>query len=221
MTRSTDDETVRERIMRTAIICIGIALLAGCNWPGAETDQAATYATTADDPNRDTQAAIAHNTEAMRLMKLEHYDQAERELKLALSADRFYGPAHNNLGSIYLRDANHYEAAWEFEYAAKLMPNKAEPVYNLGMVYEEIGDMDQAAAHYRQALELSPDNVEVLANLARIHRRQSRKDQETRLLLQQDSRRDRRPEWRNWAHQQLALIGHPTPEPPIAMEPTE
>jgi hypothetical protein len=34
---------------------------------------------------------------------------------------RVCGPAHNNLGIVYYRQKKYYLAAWEFQYAAKLM----------------------------------------------------------------------------------------------------
>jgi hypothetical protein len=34
---------------------------------------------------------------------------------------RVCGPAHNNLGIVYYRRKKYYLAAWEFQYAARLM----------------------------------------------------------------------------------------------------
>jgi len=43
--------------------------------------------------------------------------EAERLLREALGADLFFGPAHNNLGVLYLKEGKLYEAAGEFEWA--------------------------------------------------------------------------------------------------------
>jgi hypothetical protein len=50
----------------------------------------------------------------------------------ALSADLFFGLAHNNLGVLYLKEDKLYEAANEFEWARKLMPGHPDPRMNLG-----------------------------------------------------------------------------------------
>jgi hypothetical protein len=43
--------------------------------------------------------------------------EAERLLRQALTADLFFGPAHNNLGVLYIEEGKLYEAASEFEWA--------------------------------------------------------------------------------------------------------
>ena len=177
------------------------------------------YTTIAESPDRNREAAVHHNAEGLRLIELGIYDQAETELKLALEADLFYGPAHNNLGTVYLRREDYYRAAWEFQYAAKLMQGRAEPLYNLGMVFEEIGDLEKATERYEKALEISPEEVRIAGNLVRIYRHKNRKDQQTRQLLQQVVMQDARPDWRQWARQQLALIGQPDQTP--ATQPTD
>lgn len=42
-------------------------------------------------------------------------DQSEKLLREALTADLYHGPAHNNLGVLYLKQGELYEAAHEFE----------------------------------------------------------------------------------------------------------
>ena len=95
----------------------------GCNRPGRiEND----YATVTASPDRDTAAARQHTRAATKLMENDKLDDARKELKRAMAADLFYGPAHNNLGSVYLKQKRYYLAAWEFQYAAKLidLPNE-------------------------------------------------------------------------------------------------
>jgi Flp pilus assembly protein TadD len=188
------------------------------SWPWAKKEEPVQYNTIGTDPNRDTLAATQHNAEGLRLIEAECFDQAEEQLKLALDADLFYGPAHNNLGTVYLHNKDFYRAAWEFQYAAKLMPGKSEPLYNLGMVFEQIGDLDKAAARYTKAQELAPETIEIAANLARVYRRQDRRDDETRQLLRRIVMQDTREQWRQWAHEQLLLMRRPAEatEPPAS-----
>src|SRR5215210_7405323 len=59
--------------------------------------------------------------------------KAEELLRLALAADLFYGPAHNDLGVLMLRKSLLFEAANEFEWARKLMPGHPDPRMNLAL----------------------------------------------------------------------------------------
>ncbi len=174
------------------------------------------YKTVAVDPHRDTQAARRHNASAVALLGKNKLDEAEKELKAALGADTFFGPAHNNLGTIYHRQEKFYLAAWEFQYAIKLMPNRAQPRNNLGMVFEAVGKLDDAAKSYEEALEIEPDTPEIVGNLARIYVRKNRHDARTRQLLEDIVLKDTRPRWSAWARQRLATIpkpATPTTEP--------
>ena len=195
----------------TAIVAIAAMLwITGCYRAGkVKTD----YATVAASPDRDTAAARRHTRIATQLMEDDKLDDARKELKAALAADLFFGPAHNNLGSLYLKQKRYYLAAWEFQYAAKLMPNQAEPRNNLGMVFETVGRLDEAQQWYDKALALSPEAVEIAANLARIHTRKNINDERTRQLLAMVVMKDQRSEWVEWARQRLALIGQPKASP--------
>ena len=85
----------------------------------------------------------------------------------AVIADVTYGPAHNNLGQLYLMQGKLYLAAWEFEYAQKLMPERPEPYYNLGMVFEQADRFDEAIQYYSAAHDMAPENPRFIGNLAR------------------------------------------------------
>ena len=174
------------------------------------------YQTMGRDPRRDTQAARQHNARAVKLLQDGKLTAAEVELKAALAADLFFGPAHNNLGTVYYEQEKYYLAAWEFQYAARLMPNRPKPRSNLGLVFEAVGKLDEATKWYEEALQLAPDAVETVGNLARVYVRRNRKDDRTRELLTKIVMKDNRPEWIAWAKDRLALMGQP---PPRATEP--
>ncbi len=187
-------------------LCI-VAVLAACCGCGRRADVTAKpYETPAAANSRHSELARARNAEAVALIKAGQLDQAEAVLKDALTADAFFGPAHNNLGTVYYRQGSYYLAAWEFQYAAKLMPTKAEPLNNLGLVFEAVGRMDEAAKHYDEALSLDADCLDATGNLARVYVRQNRRDERTRELLEQVAFRDTRPEWSAWARERLALM---------------
>lgn len=170
------------------------------------------YETVSREPNRDSAAADRHNGEAVRHMDAKAYDRAEAALKAALGADVMHGPAHNNLGKVYYHQGKLYLAAWEFQYATKLMPGVPEPRNNLGLVFESAGKLDEAVASYDEARGLQPDNVQFLGNLARARVRRGDRDHDTRELLRQLVLRETRPEWADWARDRLSRLAPSQPE---------
>jgi Tfp pilus assembly protein PilF len=185
---------------------------AGCQW-NREAMSPPGYATVAHDPRRDTTAAQEYSARGVERVRAGDMVGAEKEFRAALAADVFFGPAHNNLGLVYYKEKKLYLAAWEFQYAAKLMPTKAEPKNNLGMVLESVGRLDEAAKSYEEALKLEPDSTQVTGNLARAYVRSGKRDQRTRELLESVVMKDDRPTWTAWAKDRLVRMGQPTTAP--------
>jgi len=143
---------------------------------------------------------------------------AEKHLQQALATDVRFGPAHHSLGVLYFWQKKLYLAAWEFEYAARLMPDRFEPLNNLGLVYESAGKLDQAKMYYALAREKTQLNREVIGNLARVSSRTGRSVDEIRPLLEDVLATDTRPEWRRWARELLGV--HPISSPPDSSDST-
>lgn len=183
-------------------ICLLLVLLpfAGCHAPNERSGE---YKTIRDAPNRETDTARQLNAEAVDLIDQGRYDEAEQRLKEALAADITFGPAHNNLGRVYFHQQKLYLAAWEFEYAIKLMPHHVEPRNNLGLVFEAVGKLDDAVTHYDRALALEPDNPFVTGNLTRARIRRGDRGDEVRRLLREIVMKDVRSEWVEWARHKL------------------
>ena len=138
-----------KRTLSTLAVLALMAAVAGCSLLGnrAKLD----YRTAPPDPNHDTEAAKSLNDTALKLLEKGKLEKAEQTLQKALIADVNYGPAHNNLGKVYYCQEKHYLAAWEFEYAIKLMPERSEPLNNLGLVYEAVGKFNEAVEAYECA----------------------------------------------------------------------
>jgi len=196
--------------MPTGLACVLLTAVSlglaapGCARPRPTYD--APYQTQAAVPGRDAEAARRLNARALNAVAAGDLAKAEQLLKESLAADLFFGPAHNNLGLVYYRQEKFYLAAWEFQYAAKLMTGHPEPRNNLGLVYEAVGRLDEAENHYDEALKLAPDNVECLGNLARTRMKAGRKDARTRQLLADLVLKDSRPTWLAWARRNLTLL---------------
>lgn len=129
---------------------------------------------------------------------------AERLLREALAADLYYGPAHNNLGALYLRakPPKLYEAATEFEWACKLMPGNPDSRFNRGMAMELAGRRDDALAAYESALDVAGEFMPALQGLTsleiRLGRPPSRKGALEAIALGGSDE-----QWRHWAKTQL------------------
>jgi tetratricopeptide (TPR) repeat protein len=166
------------------------------------------YETIASDTRRDTKVAQVKHAEALAIMeagKPEKLHKAENLLNEALVADVRYGPAHNSLGMIYYLQNKLYLAAWEFEYAAKLMPEHPQPFNNLGLVYERAGKLDEAISYYSMALSRDEGDPEVTGNLVRARLDKGEKGQDLKALMSDLALYHPDPKWQEWARDQVAL----------------
>ena len=161
---------------------------------------------------RDTAKATRLNAEAAELLNQATakndagaMKMAEALLRDALNADLYYGPAHNNLGVIFLGRDELYEAAAEFEWARKLMPGHPDPRVNLAFTLESAGRTDDAIATYRTSLEVLPDDIAAMQGLARLQVRSGKRDEQTARLLSEIAMRGETPDWRDWAKEQATL----------------
>lgn len=160
----------------------------------------------ADPQRRETDKAESLTRQAADLIESDPAE-AERLLRAALTADLFHGPAHNNLGVVYLNAGKLYEAAGEFEWARKLMPGHPDPRLNLGLALERGGRIDEAIDAYRAALSLAPEHLPTAQALARCQLRHARTDAGTGTLLTMIELRGD-PAWRTWAaDQQMSMAG--------------
>jgi Flp pilus assembly protein TadD len=165
-------------------------------------------------PRQDTDLARKTTAHALDLIAQSKWSDAESALLAAIDEDLTYGPAHNNLGTVYLHENKLYQSAWEFQYAARLMPYQPEPKSNLGLVFEEAGKLDDAADAYDQAIKIEPDNPQYVGNAARVRVRRGDKDAKVRELLTKVVSNDTRPDWVSWAREKLVLLGPlPTTSP--------
>ncbi len=192
------------RILWTLTAVAGL-IVAGCDSPQRVTVDAR-YETLPRGQQRDAARAERLNDQAVDAIDAGELDRAEQLLKDALTADVTFGPAHNNLGSVYLEQQRYYLAAWEFEYAIRLMPASPEPKNNLGLVFEAVGKTDAAIEQFNAAAQLAPDDPVYLGNEARARLRAGQRGPEVRHLLQDVVMKDERPEWRQWARERLAIM---------------
>lgn len=132
--------------------------------------------------------------------------KAEALLRESLTKDLFFGPAHNNLGVLFLKQEKLYEAAGEFEWAKKLMPGHPDPRVNLGITLERAGKTDEAIESYEAALETWPDYLPAVEGIASLTLRSGRSDQRLAGWLKQIAMQAIEPSWREWSHVRAGRI---------------
>jgi Tfp pilus assembly protein PilF len=190
---------------------VGAALaLSGCSAfrPAPKTH----YETVVADAQHDTETAEVEHAKAIDCLSGRTCAgccdpaKAEEHLQKALVADVTYGPAHNTLGMLYLRQRKLYLAAWEFEYANKLMPERFEPLYNLALVYESADKLDRAIEYASMAFSVAPRNPDVLETLIRTRLRNGDPIEELRPLMKEVLFYETRPAWVCWTKEQLSRM---------------
>lgn len=185
--------------MKRAIVLV--AVLAGCR-----TAPVGPYALPA--------AVVRSTSEAERLTQLAgdlaegNPEQAEALLRQALTADLYHGPAHNNLGVLFLNRGKLYEASIEFEWARKLMPGHPDPRTNLAIALERAGRTSEAIESYRAALEVAPEDLAATQGIAMAMVRAGKDDPALGRWLDRIALAGESDSWRVWARLHAA---HPTP----------
>ncbi|RNC81179.1 MAG: hypothetical protein ED559_05100 [Phycisphaera sp.] len=181
---------------RFVALSVMLVLLSGC-----QSTPLSPYAGQSSD-RRNTPRASELNSEAADLLSSEP-EKAEELLREALAHDLYYGPAHNNLGVIFLSRGDLYEASSEFEWARKLMPGHPDPRINLAIALERGGQVDEAIATYESVLEIRPELETAMVGLASLKLRHRRTDQNTLNLLEQIAFTTASESTRQWAKEQL------------------
>lgn len=130
-------------------------------------------------------------------------EQAEKLLRDALVQDLFFGPAHNNLGVVFLGQQKFYEAAGEFEWAKKLMPGHPDPKVNLALTLERAGRADDAVSEYTAALDVYPGYLPAIQGLARAAVVLGGEDARLDAWLKSIAMEGESEQWREWAKKRL------------------
>jgi tetratricopeptide (TPR) repeat protein len=160
----------------------------------------------------------SHYRKGVRLFDHGKLPAAAEAFQNAIRADFQNGSAHNNLGLVYYEQKKWPEAAAEFETATRLLAQDGTPWNNLGMTMEATGQGYEAIECYQQAYELNPRKALYLGNLVRTRIRLGESDESVIEQLKELLFIESRPDWIEWANDQLALKLNPQldrgPPPP-------
>lgn len=186
-------------------LCVAAAACGAVSLTGCATTGTAPYQSNGEQ-SRDTARATALTKEAEPLMAQDP-QKAEALLRSALTADLYYGPAHNNLGVMLLKQGKLYEAAGEFEWARKVMPGHPDPRFNLALTLENAGRTNEAIAMYDTALSVYPNHLQTTQALVRLQLKSGHPDGRTDELLKEVAMRGETEMWKDWAKRQMASRG--------------
>jgi len=127
------------------------------------------------DPRRDADPEI-WNSAGVAYSRLGNEDKARRAYNLALSIDRDFPAAWNNLGALEFEAASRSgdraardRAAAAFREALRADPSSAQAFNGLGAIARSSGDLPGAVEAWEKAVALSPELADAVYNLGRAY----------------------------------------------------
>jgi tetratricopeptide (TPR) repeat protein len=111
--------------------------------------------------------AWPHLAAAHREFSKMNFDEASRQVEIALQADPDCSQAFSMRAFIKLAEKDSQGAVSDAKHAASLDPGDAEPFIALAIAYNSLKDFHQAEESVRHALKLSPDSWQGRLELAK------------------------------------------------------
>lgn len=108
------------------------------------------------------------NLNALININLKNWKNAKNSLDKAISINKEYVEAYNNLGIVYNNLGDLDKAVEKFSKSIKLKSDYANGYNNLGSVYDDLGNYEKAIVNYSKALDINPKLVEAQNNLIHI-----------------------------------------------------
>ena len=90
------------------------------------------------------------------LNEIGKHEEAELELKKAISLNPKYANSYYNLGVLYMGQENFDKAELEFKEAIKIKSDFTIAYYNLGFILRNLGRLKEAESFNQKALEINP-----------------------------------------------------------------
>jgi len=90
------------------------------------------------------------------LNEIGKHEEAELELKKAISLNPKYANSYYNLGVLYMGQGNFEKAELEFKEAIKIKSDFTIAYYNLGFILRNLGRLKEAESFNQKALEINP-----------------------------------------------------------------
>ena len=102
------------------------------------------------------QSILIYNTSQVYEI-IKDFDMAEKQLRLAISFDPFYGEYYNDLGNLLCKmEGREAEAFSAFDRAIELCPPYYEAHLNRGALHMRVGQHERALTDFLRTLEIKP-----------------------------------------------------------------
>jgi tetratricopeptide (TPR) repeat protein len=109
--------------------------------------------------------AQSHYLLALALMQQGAPEDGRRLLRQATLLDPTLGPAHFELGVLYLQQGDYDRARASCELAVKHLPGVALPLNNLALALKATGHLKEAAEQFELAVQADPKYADAWGNL--------------------------------------------------------
>lgn len=130
-----------------------------------------------DAARKSPQKALVHNNLAAAYLAEKRFDEARRELSIALNLNPLYTDAHINLGHIFAHEENWRDARREFDQGLLLGSRKAESFFNAGLARTYLDQTEEAAGFFKEAARMKPHIAKYHLELGNAYRSLKRYDE--------------------------------------------
>jgi hypothetical protein len=119
---------------------------------------------------------LALNNRSIAYMKVGRFQEAYKDLTLAIQSDPTYAESFRNRGDVSYELQRYQEAIRDYTQAFNLDPDFYEVLNNRGNSYLMMQQFDLAIADYDRSLEINPRSAEALTNrgIAKLNKQQPR-----------------------------------------------
>ncbi len=115
-------------------------------------------------PENSPDLAVIHNNIGQNYYLLKAYDEAEKELRAAISMNDKLLTAYVNLGNVYTERNDYANAVVYHEKAVQLAPDYSLPRNNLAFAYYKLGRFDDALSEMDKVVKTDPQNEQFKRN---------------------------------------------------------
>ncbi|MFA6448101.1 MAG: tetratricopeptide repeat protein [bacterium] len=115
-------------------------------------------------PAESPDLAILHNNIGQNYYLMKNYDEAEKELRTAISLNDKLLTAYVNLGNVYTERGDFKNAVAYHEKAVELAPDYPLPRNNLAFAYYKLGKYDDAIKQMEEVMKFDPQNEQFKRN---------------------------------------------------------
>ncbi len=111
--------------------------------------------------------------EILKLIELNQFDDAEKELLKVIELKKGNYYAHFLLGNLYVIQKKFKEGLDQLKLSYKLNPKDKNICYNLGIVFDELGELEQSQSMFEKTLLLDSEYLNANLALAKNYEKQN------------------------------------------------